>query len=67
MLRCIAYLFPVLAAAHGAFVITHALQWRDINSAAGNCTRVFRVTGGNTNHYTTADLKNMQAAFANLP
>ncbi len=25
------------------------------NSAAGNCTRVFRVTGGNTNHYTTTD------------
>ena len=24
-------------------------------SAAGNWTRVFRVTGGNTNHYTTAD------------
>ena len=27
------------------------------NSAAGNSTRVFRVTGGNTNHYTTADLQ----------
>ena len=26
------------------------------NSAAGNWTRVFRVTGGNTDHYTTADL-----------
>ena len=26
------------------------------DSAAGNRTRVFRVTGGNTNHYTTADL-----------
>ena len=26
------------------------------DSAAGNWTRVFRVTGGNTNHYTTADL-----------
>ena len=26
------------------------------HSAAGNRTRVFRVTGGNTNHYTTADL-----------
>ena len=26
-------------------------------SAAGNCTRVFRVTGGNTNHYTTADVR----------
>ena len=24
-------------------------------SAAGNGTRVFRVTGGNTNHYTTAE------------
>ena len=28
------------------------------NSAAGNCTRVFRVTGGNTDHYTTTDLGN---------
>ena len=28
------------------------------NSAAGNWTRVFRVTGGNTNHYTTTDLVN---------
>ena len=27
------------------------------NSATGNLTRVFRVTGGNTNHYTVADLK----------
>ena len=26
------------------------------NSAAENYTRVFHVTGGNTNHYTTADL-----------
>ena len=26
------------------------------NSAAGNWARVFRVTGGNTNHYTTTDL-----------
>ena len=26
------------------------------NSAAGNWTRIFRVTGGNTDHYTTADL-----------
>ena len=27
------------------------------NSAAGNRARVFRVTGGNTDHYTTADLR----------
>ena len=26
------------------------------DSAAGNRTRVFRVTGGNTNHYTTTDM-----------
>ena len=26
------------------------------DSAAGNRTRVFRVTGGNTNHYTTKDM-----------
>ena len=36
-------------------------QKRQQNSAAGNWTRVFRVTGGNTNHYTTADLINVQA------
>ena len=29
------------------------------NSATGNWTRVFRVTGGNTNHYTIADLAYM--------
>ena len=29
------------------------------NSAAGNSTRVFRVTGGNTDHYTTADMMQM--------
>ena len=26
------------------------------DSAAGNRTRVFRVAGGNTNHYTTTDM-----------
>ena len=38
---------------HGSYVI----WWGYIaqNSAAGNWTRVFRVTGGNTHHYTTAD------------
>ena len=32
------------------------LSWSKIASPAGNWTRVFRVTGGNTNHYTTADM-----------
>ena len=27
------------------------------NSAAGDRTRAFRVTGGNTDHYTTTDLR----------
>jgi hypothetical protein len=31
------------------------------NSAAGNRTRVFRVTGGNTNHYATVDLPRSKA------
>ena len=30
------------------------------HSPTGNWTRVFRVTGGNTNHYTTADLMFME-------
>ena len=33
---------------------------RSQNSAAGNWTRVFRVTGGNTHHYTTADAGDQQ-------
>ena len=33
----------------------HGNAWK--TSAAGNWTRVFRVTGGNTNHYTTTELK----------
>ena len=46
-------------------MITHRFsyeQMEDIvqNSAAGNWTRVFRVTGGNTHHYTTADAGDQQ-------
>ena len=33
----------------------HAKKRKNKDSAAGNWARVFRVTGGNTNHYTTAD------------
>ena len=30
---------------------------KDLHSAAGNRTPVSRVTGGDTNHYTTADIE----------
>ena len=41
------------------------VEWRDAcmdggvweYSPAGNWTRVYRVTGGDTNHYTTRDVK----------
>ena len=36
------------------------------DSAAGNWARVFRVTGGNTNHYTTADLVREERQVLNV-
>ena len=36
------------------------------SSPAGNRTRVFRVTGGDTDHYTTEDLLCVDAIFISL-
>ena len=45
--------------------VGHVVSGDAKTSAAGNRTRVFRVTGGNTDHYTTAELR-CQAACAAL-
>ena len=48
------------------FIKFHQHSHYCINSAAGNWTRVSRVTGGNTDHYTTADLPQVRTCISQM-